>query len=182
VAVELPEGVRVHLTEVQQRLKPEVKSASWTRLENLHVTLKFLGEVEERRITDVTDALKQLAPVGEMTLWSEGVTCFPPGHGVVRIVSAGFRGEVGPLEALYRQVEDRCAELGFNREGRAYRPHATLARPRALLASGARARLEAAARGCWPGPEFRVSELVLMESRLRHEGSEYIPLARYPVT
>ena len=103
---------------------------------------------------------------------------FPP-RGAVRIIAAALSGDVEPLAALVAELEKACRPLGFPVERRAYYPHVTLARARTPLAPVMRAKLSDLAKGSWSGPEFTATELILMESRLKPQGAEYVPAARF---
>jgi 2'-5' RNA ligase len=180
LAIELPDDARAHLVDVQRRLSSEIAKASWTKPENLHLTLKFLGEVDEKRADALVESLSKIAVDGAIALAAERVVCFPP-RGPVRIVAAALGGTVAPLLALHQAIEQRCAFLGFEREGRAYAPHVTLGRARPTLPPATRDRAAATTDGAWPGPRFVVGEFVLMESRLKPTGAEYHVAERFVV-
>lgn len=191
-AIELPDPVRQHLAGIAGELEEAWPSfdlaapaeggysLSFVRPENLHVTLKFLGEVPEGRLPVLSDALGRLAARPASPVHADRVELFPP-RGPVRVLAVGLGGDVSAVNSLFEAVEDCCAELGFAREGRGYRAHVTLARARKPLPKSARAGIE----GLWgrrlPGPEFDVTEFVLMESHLKPTGPEYVPLARFPL-
>lgn len=180
IAIELPPEVQRHLARVQDRLQQEVRSASWTKQANLHLTLKFLGEVPEPDVPQLTSALTAIHPIEPFNLLACGITCFPS-HGPIRIVAASFNGDEVRLRSLYHAVEETTAALGFARERRDYHAHATLARPRSLLPSAAKDKLTAVSSPHFPGPSFTACEFVLMESRLLRQGAQYTPLARFPL-
>ncbi len=119
VAIELPEKVRAHLMEAQAAMRPGLRGVSWTRGENLHLTLKFLGETAEADVPRVCAGLEGVRRAEGIGLRASGVTCFPE-RGMFRVVAAGFSGEVERLGALYGEVERACAGLGFAAERRAY--------------------------------------------------------------
>jgi RNA 2',3'-cyclic 3'-phosphodiesterase len=180
LAIELPDSARAHLVDVQRRLGAEIAKASWTKPENLHLTLKFLGEVDAKRSDALVESLSRIGVDGAIELRAEHVVCFPP-RGPVRIIAAALGGTVAPLQALHQAIEQRCAFLGFEREGRAYTPHVTLGRARPTLPPATRERAAAVTEGMWPGPRFAVGEFVLMESRLKPTGAEYHVAARFAV-
>jgi RNA 2',3'-cyclic 3'-phosphodiesterase len=178
LAIELGEPVRKHLLRVQQQLRRETE-ASWARAENLHLTLKFLGEVEPARLPSLCAAMADAALDRSIQLHAAALECFPA-RGPVRVIAAAVAGEVQRLVELQQSVERACAELGFATEQRQYRPHVTLARARRPLAAALRGQLAEAAAGLWPGPEMEAGQFVLMESRPASRGMEYVPLARFP--
>jgi len=177
IAIELPQEVRDHLVNVSNRLKPQIAKASFTPPESLHITLKFLGEVEGR-LTDLKESLVMIRAGGAIKLFAERIECFPH-RGPVRILAAGFGGSVAGVAALHQAIEQRCQHLGFERETRAYRPHATLVRGRPTWPPAVRGIAASAATDAFPGPTFEVSEFILMRSHLQPQGSRYEIIERF---
>lgn len=176
-AVELPDGVKSRVAEHVRRLLdgfPHVR-ASWERPEKLHITLKFLGEIEPSRVEDLSRAAgRAAARVGPFELTLEEAGAFPP-HGPPRVLWLGVRDASGRLAGLQSSLEDECAAAGFAREARPFKPHLTLARIR--VPQGAR-ELAAAHRASSFEPQtFNVSELVVMRSELGPGGSRYTPVS-----
>jgi RNA 2',3'-cyclic 3'-phosphodiesterase len=180
LAIELPDEARRHLVKVQEVLKAAAPEAAYTRGQNLHLTLKFLGEVDERRVPEICESLVKIAVSGRLELSADRIECFPP-RGPVRIVAAAMCGSEAAMGGLHAAIEQRCKFLGFTSEARKYKPHVTLARARKPLRGDVRMKLREESTRLWPGPEFTVTEFVLMDSRLRAEGSEYSVAARFPI-
>src|SRR5579863_2783943 len=110
VAIELPEVVRRHtLDTIRHAIESANVSApvSWAKPENVHITLKFLGEMAVNRVPALCDALREVEPPGEMTLWPSHIECFPP-NAPVRLVSAGFAGDVEKLQTLFSRIKAAC--------------------------------------------------------------------------
>jgi 2'-5' RNA ligase len=179
LAIDLPQEVRAHLIEVRKRLEPALPKIAYTRAENLHLTLKFLGDVEPKRLAALTESLALIKPQ-PIELRAAGIECFPS-RGPIRIVAAAMSGTVPPLRALVEAIEQRCKYLGFEKEQRAYRPHITLARARPVISTKFRTAAEQVTQDLWPGPSFSVPEFVLMDSQLSPEGSKYSVVARFPI-
>src|SRR4051794_18825177 len=122
LAIELPEDVRQHLATwgesqvplVHQYLEERHIDArlSVTPPQNLHVTLKFLGEVDESAVQRLRDALGSVPVELASPVRAAHVELLPE-RGPVRVVAAGLDGDVGRLARLYRAVEDACAREGF---------------------------------------------------------------------
>ncbi|HWP39405.1 MAG TPA: RNA 2',3'-cyclic phosphodiesterase [Tepidisphaeraceae bacterium] len=180
IAIELPPEVRQHLLRVGQSLKAQMGKASFTREQNLHITLKFLGEVQDRQLTKLTESLSLVRAGGTIEIFARQIECFPD-RGPVRIVAAGFGGDLQAIGGLHRAIEQRCQHLGFERETRAYRPHVTLARARPTLPPEAREQAAALTASLFPGPRLRVASFVLMQSHLQPQGSQYVRLASFSV-
>jgi 2'-5' RNA ligase len=179
LAIELSPDVREHLVAVRKRLEPALPKVSYTRGENLHLTLKFLGDVEAKRLAVITDSLSKIT-CSHIKLSGEQIECFPS-RGPVKVVTAAMTGTLPPLRALVESIEQRCKFLGFEKEQRAYRPHVTLARARPVLSAKFRAVATEASADLWPGPTFTPSEFVLLDSRLSPEGSKYTSVAHFPI-
>jgi 2'-5' RNA ligase len=187
IAIELPEDVRQHLAKWSSSV-PDVHAylqarriearLSVTPPQNLHVTLKFLGEVDESGVNALCDALGGVTVESAIPLRAERVELLPP-RGPVRVVAAGLDGDVGRIARLHRAVEDACAHEGFSPERREYLPHVTLARARDLLPGDRRERIAEMLGGHFPGPDFEVAGLSLFESRLGAGPPQYVRLARF---
>ena len=179
LAIELPDDVRSHLLEARKRLETGLPKISYTKGENLHVTFKFLGDVDPKRVGAITESLAMIKPP-RIELRATGIECFP-NRGPVRIVTAGLDGTIPPLRALVESIEQRCKFLGFEKEQRAYRPHVTIGRARPVLSAKFRQLASDATLGLWPGPPFQPREFVLMDSQLSNEGSKYTAVEHFPI-
>jgi RNA 2',3'-cyclic 3'-phosphodiesterase len=180
-AVELPDDVRSRVAEYIERLRSDFPHAraSWEKPEKLHITLKFLGEIEPARLEDLSGAASRAATRAEpfrLTIDEPGA--FPP-HGQPRVLWLAVEDASGRLAALQRTLEDACAAAGFPREPRPFKPHLTIARLRSP--QGAR-ELAAAHREAHFEPQtFNVPELIVMRSELGPGGSRYTLLSNYPL-
>jgi 2'-5' RNA ligase len=179
-AVELPGEVKSRVAKHIKHLHaefPEVR-ASWEKPEKLHVTLKFIGEIEPPRVEDLSRAAARAAGGVEpfdLTLAEPGA--FPP-HGPPRVLWLGIRDDSGNLAHLQYALEDECAAAGFPREPRPFKPHLTLARIR--QPQGARELAAAHREPSFEPQSFNVSEIVLMRSELGPGGSRYTLLTSRP--
>ena len=121
IAIELSDEIKDHIGEVQMG----IREANWTKRSQLHLTLKFIGEVDPRQAAAIQAALGKVT--GEpFTLRLNALGQFPP-KGKARILMAAVE-ENAALEALHGRVEDALAEVGVEREGRRFVPHITVAR------------------------------------------------------
>lgn len=177
-AIELSDGVRRRVIQHIARLKEAVPEAlaSWSRDANLHLTIKFLGEIPPISVQNLSAAASRavegLAPF-RIRLEQTGVF---PRHGPPRVLWIGINDLEGTLGELHARLEDECEKEGFQREQRPFHPHLTLAR----LRKPQHARTLASAH---EGVEFEpveiiVSDLLLIRSEMRREGSEYSIISR----
>jgi RNA 2',3'-cyclic 3'-phosphodiesterase len=179
VAIHLPQEVRDALALVQDRLRRAQADVSWVKAANLHITLKFLGETEPKRLERIGSALAEAAGAAPpFALTVAGVGTF--GGRIPRVVWVGVREGAAPLEALAGAVEHGLARLGFPKERRGFTAHFTLGRvrsPRNAADLLAVIRDELAA----PLGTVPVEEFVLMQSQLDPGGSVYTALEHFPL-
>lgn len=181
LALELPEAVREAAAGICRELKASGADVKWVPPENLHVTLKFLGETDgglaERIKAAMADAC---AGRGAMALSLDGAGAFP-GRGRPQVVWLGLGGEVEPLAGLAGALEQRLEPLGFAPERRPFAAHVTLGRLRRgrgkkkTAPPAALVRAIASLAG-WRGPEFSGRRVSLMQSELTPAGARYQPL------
>jgi 2'-5' RNA ligase len=181
-AVELPAEIRArageHIADLRAQL-PDVR-AGWERMEKLHLTLKFLGEIEESRVVALRGAAARAAQsVSTFVMRLEGAGAFPP-RGLPRVLWISVADASGGLAHLQHRLEEECERAGFPREARPFHPHITLARLR--RPEGAR-RLAALHQDKGFAPaEVSVNDLLLIRSEPGPGGSRYTELSRHPLS
>jgi 2'-5' RNA ligase len=180
LAIELPDTVREHLVRVQAVVNDVAPKAVLVGALNLHLTLKFLGEIDERKLSDLSESLEKIHRPGPVMLQAQDVECFPS-RGPIHIVGGAIGGDLTPLLAVHKAVEQRCKYLGFEAEARGFRPHVTLARAKAGLSPGTREQLVTRAMPLWPGPTFTATSFTLFQSILRPSGAEYRAVRTLPI-
>ncbi|MDP6343538.1 MAG: RNA 2',3'-cyclic phosphodiesterase [Alphaproteobacteria bacterium] len=172
VAIEIPEGVKDGLTA----LCGGVDGARWRQREQMHLTLRFIGEVDGAVARDIDDTLRGIrAPAFSLTLQGTG---FFADRTRARVLWAGVREE-RPLKQLHDKIERALADIGLEPERRRFRPHVTLAR----LSDVPRVEAEgyAARHGEYASGEFTVDRFMLFSSYLARDGAIYTPEAEYPL-
>lgn len=182
IAIDLPDAIRAVLREKQGAFRAVCPEARWTRPEGIHLTLKFLGEISEARVKQVSDALGALGPVEVFEIAVKGFGFFPDARRP-RVFWAGL--EAPPvLPELARRVEAALEPLGFPGEHRPFTPHLTLARFNIPRPQPALQELLERDPGGGPEPavlgRFAVSEFFLFESKLSPHGAAYAKIARFP--
>jgi 2'-5' RNA ligase len=156
------------------RARPGGDAVRWVRPENLHVTLRFLGEIAPERQTPLAAQVRaQTAALAPFALRLGALASFPPARRPRVVVLELAPGE--PLAALASAVERGVVAAGFAPEARAFRGHLTLGRVR----EGGRPPSLAAL--AVPPVAFDVTESVLFASELHPSGSRYTPLERVPL-
>ncbi len=182
IAIELPAEIRLRITEYVNQLRGEFPQvcASWSREDNLHLTLKFLGDIPVSQISSLSEACAEAArQVLPFELMVKGCGAFPP-RGKPKVLWIGIEEaseKRDSLLSLHAAIEDRCAAAGFSRESRAYHPHLTIARLRE--AKDPRVLAEHHRQIDLPLQTFAVGEFILLRSELSSRGSKHTALARH---
>lgn len=131
VAIELPEEVRKGLARLRDELeRDEHRFVKWVDPGGMHLTLKFLGNIPSKRVTEVTGAMEEATHgISPFHLEISGLGAFP-GLKQVRVFWVGIGGDVDKLSKLQQTIDAALAALGFAKEERPFVPHLTLARIR----------------------------------------------------
>ena len=176
VAVTLPAEARDAIARLIQGLRAaDLTGVRLVDPDGVHLTLKFLGNVDSSRVPALTDALDAVGEdAAPFALHLRGVGVFPDRRSP-RVLWAGVSGDTDALAALARRVDDTCATVGFPRERRPYSPHLTLARLRDRASEDERQRAGSvlAHIGLAPGKSFAVEALHLIKSTLTPSGPIY---------
>ncbi len=175
IAVSLPGPLKRAIGDVIGKLRESGADIKWVPDENLHLTLKFLGETETERVDEIKNMLrKKLSHYAPFYIRIGGVGHFPGGKNP-RVIWVGIE-EPGMLEDIYRDVENAMEKLGYPREERPFSPHLTIGRVRSpKRVAEAIKRLEEFRSMSFD--EFVVKEVTLMKSELKPGGAEYSGLA-----
>jgi 2'-5' RNA ligase len=176
-AVELGPDARRAAADVARHLREEPggDGVRWVRPEALHVTLRFLGEIDSARVAPLARrASAELAPLHPFALHLGPAVLFPSPRRP-RVVALGLE-PASALAELAAAVERAVVAEGFAPEERPFRAHLTLGRVREGRSRGG--RLPTVAAFSVPAVEFAVEEAVLFRSELSSTGSRYTPLER----
>src|SRR4029077_13348602 len=183
VALEIPSAVRDNLAALIDELRAADAAATknkarWMRAENLHVTLKFIGNVDARKLDAIRAALGEVSAGGAVELRFRGVGFFP-NEKRPRVLWAGIVASAN-LAPLAAELEARLEKLGIPRETREFAPHLTLAR---FDPPGISEKLQSAARENTAREFGAVStgEFHLFESKTRSTGAEYTRLSSFSI-
>lgn len=177
IAIELPAGVRARVAQHIATLRHELPDAraSWSREDNLHLTLKFLGDVSVADIPRASDAVASATKsVSSFELTFSGCGTFPP-HGRPSVLWLGTQASGLPI--LHAAIENGLADAGFPRESRPFRPHLTIARLR--QSQGARQLAELHKSLGFPPIQLDVSEVVVFKSELLKDGAKHTAISRH---
>jgi 2'-5' RNA ligase len=146
-------------------------AASWSRVENIHLTLKFFGNVEMKQIARISEAVERVVKQFSTFQIGVGETGVFPRPSRPQVLWIGVSDPSGQLAALQEKLENECAAEGFAKEDRAYRPHLTIARLR--RPEGARHLAETHLQMKFEPINIELKELVVFRSELSPKGSKY---------
>jgi 2'-5' RNA ligase len=177
VALEIPTAVRENLAALIRELRAIAPQAKWVRAENLHVTLKFIGEVSDTKLEAIRTALGGVRSNLPVTLEFRGLGFFP-NEKHPRVFWAGIEASTS-LKALAADIESAAEKLGIPQEKRPFSPHLTLARFESpKLTDPFRAAI--AANVAREFGSLRTNQFHLIESKLKPAGAEYTTLQSFP--
>ena len=176
IAVELPAEVKKELSELEAQLKknspPMVR---WVDPNNIHITLKFLGEIPEESIDELMLAMEEGAKgIKTFNLEVSGVGAFPNMERA-QVVWVGVRGDLAQISRLQKNIEANTEQLGYPRENRGFTPHLTVGRMRNEASSNERQRLGKLLTETMftATNKITVSAVNLMRSQLSSSGAIY---------
>lgn len=179
IAIELAPDVKRALVRLLGQL-PRHADVRWVTEDQLHLTLKFLGEVGDDELTRVCDAAAEAcAAVPPFTLQMTTLGVFPAPRNP-RVLWVGVDDAARACQRWVEVIDPELVELNFKPETRAFTPHITLGRSRST--AGGHVLRDALETITLPATElWEVSEVVVFESQLGRGGARYQPLARLPL-
>ncbi len=175
IAVEFPGPLKEVVARTMDVLKKFGADVRWVPTENVHLTLKFLGETEESMVVRISDALSErLSSYSPFYINISGVGCFPDIRRP-RIIWVGIE-ESPALKGLAGDVESALVDLGYPADERAFSPHLTIGRVRSL--KGIRGMMKDLEKlAAYSFGSMEIKKVSLMKSELRPAGAEYGSLA-----
>ncbi len=175
LCIELPHEVKRELHSATLDLRASPGSLKWVSSDSLHITLKYLGELEEEKVEGVASSFEQALSSGGLasfSLYCGDLGAFPRFERV-RVLFAHVLGDLVPIKLLASVAEESAAAYGVTREKRPFKPHITLARARNPQSLPPDDR--------FPGRriEWFANSVTMMKSDLKPSGSIYTPLKRW---
>lgn len=183
-AVDLTDDARARVAEALGRLRADLRRADldgafkWVAVPNLHITLRFLGNVDEQAAARVIDVMHQPLDVGPASIVLDGLGTFPP-KGRPRVLHCGCGDGADLLGALRSRVDARLRDIcSWEEERRPFAPHLTLARGREGGGFDLPRFREILDHASWPAVSLPVEHVTLFSSRTLPAGPEYTARAR----
>ncbi|MBW1813632.1 MAG: RNA 2',3'-cyclic phosphodiesterase [Deltaproteobacteria bacterium] len=175
IAIELPETAVTFVIRIQETLKSYRFKVKWVQPENMHLTLKFLGEINREDRVKIEDAISDAGKdCGPIQLSVKGMGVFP-GVKRPRVVWCGLKGDTASLVHLQGQLDEKLIDLGFSKEKRPFKGHLTLGRVKGSISPEKiiDAMKEISGFGSKP---FKVEAITLFSSDLKPSGAVYTRL------
>jgi RNA 2',3'-cyclic 3'-phosphodiesterase len=170
LALEPPDSIKEYLLIVTRTMSQRVPEVKWVKAAGLHVTLKFFGEIEERKVQEIGEALQGINNQHvAMPLQLKEINAFPDLMRP-RVIVVTFQEGVDNVKAIFHDIEDRLLAVDIQKERRGFTPHITIGR---VKDSGFLLK-----KNILPLEEknFLLDTLVLYQSTLTREGALYTPL------
>ncbi len=170
IAIPLSADCSKALSGIQAALRKFGSDVRWTAIPSIHITLRFLGEINPALIPDLSGALRASTVSQRFTLCLEGLGTFPD-LTRPRVIWCGLGGDLTTLSALQAEVEAACINTGFPPEVRPFKPHLTLGRVQGR--SNLQPLMEYIRIAGTPGCEFVVEQYHIYKSTLTPKGAIY---------
>ncbi len=181
IAAEMPQSVRSRGLDLIERLRPAGADVKWTAADQMHLTLKFLGDVPATDVPGVCDAVADAASgIEPFEIECGGAGAFPSASRP-RTLWLGLTDGHEPMAALHKAVETALADLGFRPEHRRFHGHLTLGRVRQGKRGIAELSQLIEQNSDFPAGAASISELVIFSSELTRQGPIYTVLGRAPL-
>ncbi|NLO83605.1 MAG: RNA 2',3'-cyclic phosphodiesterase [Clostridiales bacterium] len=182
IAIEFEQHIKDQLYNIQQRVVNCSTSGNFTRPENFHLTLKFIGEVQPPFINEITAAMKETAKACKpFSLHLGDLGSFPRGN--KKIIWIGLKGELDRLNHLFSRLDTALNNIGIARDTRKYSPHITLGREVSLSVDFSKLAediIPKISENC--SSVIKVSKISLMESTRKDGRLIYLPLYIQPLS
>lgn len=178
IAVKISQEIQDKLAGIQDKLKQADAQVSWVNPDNIHLTLKFLGDIQETQIPAILEAMTASAKMVSPFSMQIGYAGAFPNLSFPRVIWIGVTDdEQGSLKALEADLSPRLETLGFQEEGGRFQPHLTLGRVRSQKKKSTLFRAIEGIVNIWVGVT-PVDALYLIRSELRSTGSEYTEIGK----
>jgi len=175
IAIDISDEIRDALRQIQSHLKYAGADVKWVEPQNIHLTLKFLGEIDEKKAEEVKSVLDAIGKgFGAFDITIKDIGAFPKIE-FPRVVWVGLDKGAEESKRLAQSVEEGLSKIGFQKEERPFAAHLTVGRVKSLLNKD---KLKAKIKDCQPptGSPHRISSVILFQSKLTPNGPIYTKL------
>lgn len=178
IAIELPAQIRQKLDDYLRPLKNEFSFVRWVRVEGIHLTLKFLGEISAKQAADIQNTLSLVKfDLPRFKIRIEGSGAFP-NQKHPRVIWLGLKQDAeNPLYKLQKIIDNELHQIGFEKEKRRFSPHLTLGRLK--FNQDTQPLFKYLNHHPFPPVEFNVDAFTLIRSKLKPDGAIYTSLKKF---
>jgi 2'-5' RNA ligase len=179
VALSLDDEIKQKMLRVQRCIDTTRAKVRWSTSDQLHLTLKFIGDVADAKVTPICQAVSRAAQTAEsFEIEIVKTGCFPL-NGSPRIIWVGGDEPTGTLTTVVQRLEEELFALGIAKETRTFSVHFTIGR---VKSDDSRGRLRESVAACTfePGRQI-IRELVLYQSTLARSGAQYAAIGKAPL-
>lgn len=177
IGFDFPIQLKSQLTSIQELLKKNTEKGSWVSSDNFHLTLKFLGEIDETQVDSIAAILNQLSlKHSPITVNLHSLGYFNKKNNEYGVMWLGLDGQIERINSIYIELEQEMDHIGFKKETRKFNPHITLGRriKTHLDFSKLKGIVEP-----YLNIEFTLDNLVLMKSQAIMGSRVYTPIKSY---
>lgn len=178
IAVEIDRSLKQKISELISKLKKSDTNIKWVNENQIHFTLKFLGNIEENKVQAISAVLKSITSHSkEFALTLSGIGAFPDMKRP-RVIWIGADKGAEELKSLSSKIEIELEKIGFKKEKREFKSHLTLGRVRENRDSDHFLKMQ---KWSLSLGETKINKLILFQSTLTPKGAIYTPLSEYPM-
>lgn len=180
IAIELPEAVKSTLSGIEEELKKSRADVRWVKPDNVHLTLKFFGNIEDKKTEKIIEIMENIcSQYAPFAIEIKGMGTFPNIKSP-RVLWVGIEGN-DTLKTLQEEIENKMESIGFEREDRAFTAHLTLGRFRTSIEKeGLLKAVKLHEKDTFVGT-INVQSLSLIRSDLHPEGARYTKIIEVPL-
>ncbi len=181
IAIDLPPAVLKAIGSLQDELKIGTKGIRWVKSGNIHLTLKFLGDIPEELLDELGEILASVCKSRPPFKLSPGTPGGFPNIERPRVIWLGLVGELEKLDVLKQEIEKGCSSAGLPREKRSFHPHLTLGRVKDWRRKGPNLADLLGRTKAVTANTFSVNAVHLYKSDLTRDGAVYTKLKSFPL-
>jgi 2'-5' RNA ligase len=182
IAIELPDELKIRLKSFQASLRlPKHNFIKWVSPEGIHITLKFLGNINHKQVEEIKEVLTPIARLNKSFVINTSEIGVFPNLNRVRVLWLGLSGDISSLQKLYEDIDKALARRNFAPEKRPFTPHLTLARLKEDCFPSDRWEFGELIKGVKFEPSYmmKVEKLSFIRSQLFPAGAVYSKLAEF---
>lgn len=180
IAIEIESEIKDKIAGLIKELAKKEARVGWVKKDSIHLTLKFLGEIDEKKVKEISEKLRKISSQFlPFKIRIEGAGWFPEGSSKPRVLWVGVKYPE-ELKNLWKEIENDMEKIGFKPEGRGFSPHITIGR---VKENGGIGEVLETLRKYSNNNfgEMQVKRVILFQSILKPDGAEYKPIEDFPL-